>query len=64
MHRLLLLDVPLSTLQAEILAAVLPEELVEGSPVGFAATGHVGTPCPIYSGEISFILSRSSLQFK
>ncbi|KAK0466351.1 Met-10+ like-protein-domain-containing protein [Desarmillaria tabescens] len=26
---------------SEILAAVLPEELVEGSPVGFAATGHV-----------------------
>jgi tRNA (guanine37-N1)-methyltransferase len=29
----------------EIIHAILPEELVEGAPAGFAATGHVGM-CP------------------
>ena len=29
----------------EILGAVLPEELLEGAPSGFAATGHIGTCC-------------------
>ena len=29
----------------EILGAVLPEELLEGAPSGFAATGHIGTRC-------------------
>ena len=27
----------------EILGAVLPEELLDGAPSGFAATGHIGT---------------------
>ena len=29
----------------EILGAVLPEELLEGAPSGFAATGHIGMCC-------------------
>lgn len=29
----------------EILGAVLPEELLDGAPSGFAATGHIGTCC-------------------
>lgn len=27
----------------EILGAILPEELLDGAPSGFSATGHIGT---------------------
>jgi hypothetical protein len=30
----------------EILHAILPEELLDGSPTGFAMVGHLGRPHP------------------
>ena len=35
----------------EILSAVLPEELLEGAPSGFAATGHIGACCMLHKGR-------------
>lgn len=29
----------------EILSAILPEELLDGAPSGFSATGHIGACC-------------------
>lgn len=34
----------------EILSAILPEELVNGAPSGFTATGHIGTCCILVLG--------------
>lgn len=41
----------------EILGAILPEELLNGAPSGFAATGHIGTCCMIVLGQM--VVSRS-----
>ncbi len=43
---------------ADILGAVLPEELVEGAPVGFAATGHIGMSRRPFAGSKFKILQR------
>jgi len=32
----------------EIFGAVLPEELLDGAPSGFAATGHIGMCCALH----------------
>ena len=35
----------------EILSAILPEELLDGAPSGFAVTGHIGTCCIAVLGQ-------------
>jgi len=58
-ERLIILDITLADILSldEILQAILPEELCDGSPTGFSMTGHLGML--LYCTKFIFTYSTS-----